>query len=119
MRQSSVAPLQGARHGGHPIPGLKPGVKHGQAPTAQSLWRGLTIRNPRGRDMGQTRTIVRIYQEDLHNALRCKRLTMLNPRLLAWGRENHPKTVPCKGTTILRCQLLFFRFIVFCVSTIG
>jgi hypothetical protein len=35
---------------GHPIPGLKPGVKHGQAPTAQSLWRGPAVRNPHGPD---------------------------------------------------------------------
>ena len=48
MRQPSVAPLQGAPAWGHPVPGLKPGVKHGQAPTAQSHWRGLVVRNPPG-----------------------------------------------------------------------
>jgi hypothetical protein len=56
---------------------------------------------------GGTRTIVRTNPKGFHNALRCKRLTMLNPRLLAWGWRTHPSTVPCKGTTIIRRQLLF------------
>jgi hypothetical protein len=45
MCRSSVAPLQGAGMGAS-YPRLKPGFKHGQAPTAQSHWRGLVVRNP-------------------------------------------------------------------------
>ena len=71
--------------------------------SAQCVVRGARcgVRVSRMGRTGQTGQTGRTGQLDRHNALRCKRLTMLNPRLQP-GVGNPPKTVPCKGTTIGR-----------------